>query len=220
MLKLKQVKVVMLMSSILLISSTSIAAPQEKLAINKQGIKVWTSQAADNPMAQYRAETLFNTSLENAAGLILDTEYSAKWIPNIGSIKMIERNDATGAFIAYMVIKMPFPLSDRDLVIKGDILKDKDGRIIIKNNAVKDTRIPEKQGLVRIHHYEGDWIFQKISDQQVKVSTRGFADPGGAVPKGIVNSFVQQQPYQMFQKMKQQLQTVRYTQKDLPKSIQ
>lgn len=40
------------------------------------------------------------------------------------------------------------------------------------------------------------------------------------VPKGIVNSFVQQQPYQMFQKMKEQVKTVRYTLKDLPKSIQ
>ena len=206
--------------AISILCSPNLASAAEKLVLNKQGIKVWVTQNEKNPMAQYRAETVFNTSLENAVGLILDTEYSPKWIPNVGQIKVIERDDETGSFIAYMTLKMPFPLKDRDLVIKGDMMKDKEGRIIVKNHSIKDPRVPTKQGIVRIEKYEGDWMFQKISDQQVKVSTRGYADPSGVIPKGIVNNFVQQQPFQMFQKMKIQLQTIRYTQKDLPKPIQ
>ena len=203
-----------------MISGVTLAAPKERLAINKQGIKVWTIQLADNPMAKYRAETVFDTTLANAVGLILDTEYSTQWMPNVGEIKILERNDTTGSFIAYMVISMPFPLANRDLVIKGDIYKDSEGKIIVKNNATKDSRAPEKSGVVRITEYEGDWTFQKVSDKQVKVSSQGYADPSGAVPKGIVNSFVQQQPYQMFQKMRNQLKTEKYTLKDLPKSVQ
>ena len=215
--KRKSLALVIVMSCM---CASGIVNAAEKLALNKQGIKVWVTQNEKNPMAQYRAETVFNSTLENAVGLILDTEYSPKWIPNVGQIKVLERDDDTGSFIAYMTLKMPFPLNDRDLVIKGEMAKDKEGRIVVKNHAIKDSRAPEIQGIVRIEKYEGDWIFQKISDQQVKVSTRGYADPGGAIPKGIVNSFVQQQPYQMFQKMKIQLKTQRYTQKDLPKSIQ
>lgn len=209
-----------LLLATILMSNLAVANSQEKLAIQKQGIKVWTIQAENNPMAQYRAETTFNTTLENAVGLILDTERSAKWIPNVGQIKVIERNDTTGSFIAYMTIKMPFPLTDRDLVIKGEMRKEKDGRVIVTNKAIKDARLPEKSGFVRIKQYEGDWVFQKLSEQSVKVTTRGYADPSGSIPKGIVNSFVQQQPYQMFQKMREQVKTIQYTQQDLPKSIQ
>lgn len=215
---IKRKSVVALMALSLAVGAHSTFAA-EKLALEKQGIKVWTTLSENNPMAQYRAETMFNTSLENAAGLILDTERGATWIPNVSQIKVIERNDK-GSFIAYMVLKMPFPLANRDLVIKGDISKDTNGRIIIKNQAIKDSRLPEKEGLVRIQKYEGDWIFERISDQQVKVTTRGYADPGGAIPKKIVNSFVQQQPYQMFIKMKHQVKLTNYTQKDLPKVLQ
>lgn len=213
-------KIVIFTAATLLISNLAYAASAEKLAINKQGIKVWTSQLENNPMAQYRAETVFNTTLENVVGLILDTEYSNKWMPNVGQMKILERNDTTGSFIAYMVIKMPFPLANRDLVMKGDIFKEKDGRIIVKNTAIKDSRMPEKSDIVRITKFEGDWVFQRLADNQIKVSTRGYADPNGSIPKGIVNSFVQQQPYQMFQKMKEQVKTVRYTLKDLPKPLQ
>ena len=220
MLKSLKKKALAILFSSLIFSSFAFANTAEKLALNKQGIKVWTIQAADNPMAQYRAETTFNTTLENAVGLILDTERGSKWIPNVSQIQVIERNDSTGSFIAYMVLKMPFPLTDRDLVIKGEMRKDAQGRIIVTNKSVKDSRLPEKPGIVRINQYEGDWIFQKISEQSVKVTTHGYADPSGAIPKGIVNTFVQQQPYQMFQKMKEQVKTIQYSAKDLPKSIQ
>lgn len=215
---MKRKSIVMIMAVSFALGS-NMAYSAEKLALKRQGIQVWTMQTENNPMAQYRAETTFNTTLENAAGLILDTEQGSKWIPNVSQIKVIDRSD-TGSFIAYMVIEMPFPLADRDLVIKGEISKDKNGRIIIKNKSVKDARLPEKTGLVRIQNYEGDWSFERISDQQVKVTTRGYADPGGSIPKKIVNTFVQQQPYQMFQKMKEQVKTIQYTAKDLPKSLQ
>ena len=56
----------------------------------------------------------------------------------------------------------------------------------------------------------------KLSAKQVKVTSSGFADPAGAIPTSFVNTFVEQQPYQMLQKMKQQIKTVSYTAKDLP----
>lgn len=181
MLKSIQTQAIILMAATMLMTNVAIAAPQEKLALDKQGIKVWTSQVENSPMAQYRAETIFNTTIENAVGLILDTEYSVKWIPNVNQMKIIERNDSTGSFIAYMGLKLPFPLSNRDLVMKGEMYKTKDGMIVVKNKAIKDSRVPEVAGLVRIAHYEGDWTFQKLADNKVKVITRGFADPGGAV---------------------------------------
>lgn len=56
----------------------------------------------------------------------------------------------------------------------------------------------------------------KLGAKQVKVTTSGFADPAGSIPTSFVNTFVEQQPYQMLQKMKQQIKTVNYVSKDLP----
>ena len=35
--------------------------------------------------------------------------------------------------------------------------------------------------------------------------TTGYADPEGVIPQSVTNMFVQQQPYQMLQKMKTEL---------------
>ena len=206
----------LLFISSLFISTITFAKSDERLEINKKGIKVWTYQAKDNPMLEYRAETVLNTTLENAAGLILDAERGKKWIPNISDIQVIERNDKVGEFIIYFKMDFPFPLNDRDSVIKGSYRKDSNGRIIIKNKAIKDPRVPIKNNVIRISNYKGDWILTKIGPNQVKVTTSGFADPAGGIPISFVNTFVKQQPYQMLQRMKEQIKIVNYTLKDLP----
>lgn len=208
----------MLASTMLMVNVVQ-AATQEKLSINKNGIKVWTYQIENNPVMRYRAETVVNTTLENAVGLILDTEKGKKWIPYINDLKIIERNDKTGKFLIYMRLDFPFPLSDRDLVVEGKLTKFSDGKIVFKNKATTDTRVPVNPNVVRIVQYEGDWVFQKLGAEQVKVTTSGFADPAGAIPLSFVNNFVQQQPYQMLQKMKQQVKHSHYKANDIPEVL-
>jgi 1,4-dihydroxy-2-naphthoyl-CoA synthase len=38
--------------------------------------------------------------------------------------------------------------------------------------------------------YEGDWAFQKLGPQKVKVSTYGYANPEGSIPLSVTNMFV------------------------------
>lgn len=175
-----------------------------KLSINKNNIKVWTYQNAQNPVFQYKAETSFDVPIEKAVSLILDVENAVNWVPYMGSVKVLSRDDQKGEFSLYMVLDFPFPLKDRDLVVQGKMRKDAQGIISIQNKAVKKG-YPINPNYVRLTDYEGDWTFQRLGNQKVKVSTYGYANPEGSIPLSFVNMFVQQQPYQMLQKMKVQL---------------
>ncbi|WP_180131335.1 MULTISPECIES: START domain-containing protein [unclassified Acinetobacter] len=175
-----------------------------KLTINKNNIKVWTYQNAQNPVFQYKAETSFDVPIEKAVSLILDVENAVNWVPYMGSVKVLSRDDQKGEFSLYMVLDFPFPLKDRDLVVQGKMRKDAQGIISIQNKAVKKG-YPINPNYVRLTDYEGDWTFQRLGNQKVKVSTYGYANPEGSIPLSFVNMFVQQQPYQMLQKMKVQL---------------
>ena len=175
-----------------------------KLTINKNNIKVWTYQNAQNPVFQYKAETSFDVPIEKAVSLILDLENAVNWVPYMGSVKVLSRDDQKGEFSLYMVLNFPFPLKDRDLVVQGKMRKDAQGIISIQNKAVKKG-YPINPNYVRLTDYEGDWTFQRLGNQKVKVSTYGYANPEGSIPLSFVNMFVQQQPYQMLQKMKVQL---------------
>ncbi|QQN39446.1 START domain-containing protein [Acinetobacter sp. CS-2] len=175
-----------------------------KLSIHKNNIKVWTYQNAQNPVFQYKAETSFDVPIEKAVSLILDVENAVNWVPYMGSVKVLSRDDQKGEFSLYMVLDFPFPLKDRDLVVQGKMRKDAQGIISIQNKAVKKG-YPINPNYVRLTDYEGDWTFQRLGNQKVKVSTYGYANPEGSIPLSFVNMFVQQQPYQMLQKMKVQL---------------
>lgn len=199
---------------------TQANAASEKLALNKNGIKVWTYPEKNSSIMRYRAETILDTSLENAVGLILDTQKGSQWIPFVNQLKIIEQNRQTGKFIIYMRLDFPFPLKDRDVVVEGRLYKENANKIFFKNTAVLDTRVPIYNDIVRIMHYKGDWLFEKLPNQKIKVTTSGYADPAGAIPLSFVNSFVQQQPYQMLQKMKQRVQQSNYTSTVLPEVLQ
>jgi hypothetical protein len=199
-------KKVILMTCAVAMFATAQAKPLDnaKLSMNKNNIKVWTYQNSQNPVFLYKAETIYDTPLEKAVGLILDVDHAVKWVPYMGSVKVLSRDDKKGEFLLYMVLDFPFPLKDRDLVVQGKMVKDAQGVISIKNKAI-DKGYAKNPDYVRLTHYEGDWSFQKLATNKVKVSTYGYANPEGSIPLTFVNMFVQQQPYQMLQKMKLEL---------------
>ena len=199
-------KKVILMTCAVAMFATAQAKPLDnaKLSMNKNNIKVWTYQNSQNPLFLSKAETIYDTPLEKAVGLILDVDHAVQWVPYMGSVKVLSRDDKKGEFLLYMVLDFPFPLKDRDLVVQGKMVKDAQGVISIKNKAI-DKGYAQNPDYVRLTHYEGDWSFQKLANNKVKVSTYGYANPEGSIPLTFVNMFVQQQPYQMLQKMKLEL---------------
>lgn len=180
------------------------AAETAKLSIDKNNIKVWTIQNSDNPVLSYRAETILDSSIEQAVGIVLDVEHAQSWMPNVASAQLLSQDLNKGEFKLYMILDFPFPLKDRDLIVQGKIAKDSNGIISIKNRAIQQGKA-KNPDYIRLQRYQGDWSFQKLAENKVKVITAGYADPEGVIPQSVSNMFVKQQPYQMLQKMKLEL---------------
>ena len=206
-----------LISSLCLVSPVY-AAENTKLSINKNNIKVWTIQNPQKKIMSYRAETMLNTSIERAVALVLDVENAKTWVPNVAHAEVLSEDLERGDFKLYMVLDFPFPLKDRDVIVQGKMTKDGNGQISIKNKAVQQG-VPLNPDYIRLKNYEGDWFFQSIGTNKVKVSTSGFADPEGAIPQTVTNLFVQQQPYQMLRKMKVELDKTHKKLPELPKIL-
>ncbi|MCG9510728.1 MULTISPECIES: START domain-containing protein [Acinetobacter calcoaceticus/baumannii complex] len=189
-----------------------------KLSLDRNNIKVWTYQKTDNPVFQYKAETTFDVPLERAVAVILDVNRADQWVPYMGKVEMLSQDEKKGEFTLYMVLDFPFPLKDRDVVVKGKMSKAANGIVTIKNTAISGN-YPIQPDVVRLTRYEGDWTFQKLTNNKVKVTTSGYADPAGAIPLSFVNMFVQQQPYQMLLKMKREVTSPIYEHPKLPEIL-
>lgn len=188
----------------------------EKLAIDKQGVKVWTFQIPNNPAFNYRASTEIDSNLGNVVALILDTGYLTKWVPYVSVVDVLDRDDTAGTFTIRMEMDFPFPLKDRDVVVKGKISQNPQGIVTIKNELATDKRAPVNPKLVRITRYEGEWVLKPLSANKVSVMTTGYADPGGNVPLSIANMFTEKQPFEMLKNMKEEVKKARYQPAKLP----
>lgn len=197
-------KTVMLIACVVasLSLATQAALPNgAKLSLDKNNVKVWTYKDSNNSVLSYKSETTFDVPIEKAVGLVLDVEHAPNWAPNIKKVQLLNRDDKKGEFTIYMILHFPFPLKDRDMVVRGKIIKEANGNIVIKNKAIAQG-MPINSDYVRMTQYEGDWTFQKLAANKVKVSNSGFANPEGSIPASVANMFVEQMPYQMLQKMK------------------
>lgn len=203
--------------SLLITQFTS--AEQARLKINKQNIKVWTYQMSRNPAASYKAETVFNVPLERAVALIMDVERAQQWVPYMGKISILNRDDQAGEFLLHVVMDLPFPLKDRDLIIQSKITRERNGTVNIRNRGMADSRFSQPD-YIRLQDYQGDWTFQRLGANKVKVTTMGYVNPEGSLPISFMNMFVEQQPYQMLKIMRYELERPMYINAKLPVAIQ
>lgn len=181
-----------------------------KLAIDRNGVKVWTYQTVGNPAFNYRATTILDSNLSGVVAAIQDTQYLHTWVPYLRTVNTLDDTDASGNFVFRMELDFPFPLQDREVVVAGSLKQAADGTVTILNKAIKDARAPVQARLLRVDHYEGGWLIRPISKNRTEVTTTGYADPAGLLPLSIVNMFVQQQPYQMLHNMQTIVRSPRY----------
>lgn len=210
-------RVIMMLSALTLVSTSTLAdtQPQGKLSIDRDGVKVWTFKQAGNPIMNFRATTVLESTLSGAVALVMDTEHSAEWAPYTGKAFILDRNDQAGIFTLRMDLEFPFPLSNRDVVLTGRLSQAADGVVTIKNISVDDPRAPVRPNFVRVQHYEGLWQFKPVGKsasgkQLIEVTVSGFADPNGMLPLSIVNLFVQEQPFEMLRNMHNYVQAAKY----------
>ena len=213
----KKMKMMCVVSALCLTTSV-FAAESSKLSLDKNNIKVWTIQDPYKSLMSYKAETILNTSIDRAVAIVLDVEYAKSWVPNVAHAEILSQDLNKGEFKLYMVLDFPFPLKDRDVIVQGKVFKDANGFIYIKNKAIQQGKA-KNPDYVRLQDYQGNWMFQPLAEQKVKVTTTGYADPEGVIPQSVTNLLLKQQPYQMLLKMRAELNKPNKQLPDLPKIL-
>lgn len=176
-----------------------------KIAYENEGITVWKVPVKNSDMLGFKAQAMVEAPIQKVFELIKDVEHSNEWVPNTRNAKILQLNDKKGHGIFYFVLDMPFPLTDRDLVVDAKYTFENNGNIKIKNTGVVIDTMPEKEDLIRIKKYYGNWYLEKKGNDKTLVTLNGYANPEGGIPAWVANMFVTQQPYDMMRSMRKKL---------------
>lgn len=195
-------KYILLLFSVL--STTLLAGDSSwKLEKDKEGIKIFNRSLEGSKLKEYKGETTINASVNQLVALFKDINKHDKIFYKCkkGSVKL-QKKVSDNEFYTYMVIEVPWPATNRDVVTKYVFNKpETNGAVTIELNAEKNM-IPEVKGLVRVPSMKGYWKFIPLPNGQTKVIHQAYSSPGGNVPEALANNASVDAPYTMLKALK------------------
>ncbi|KAA0256082.1 hypothetical protein FBQ97_08000 [Acidobacteria bacterium ACD] len=160
------------------------AAGDWTLAVEKQGVKVWTRQAQGVDVREVRAESTFDLPAPRILAMLADVGSYSRLMPLTDESRLLRRDGRAAWF--YMVIDPPW-LSHRDFCIRTWQWRREDGALV-SEWATDEAGCPApRPGMVRILRNEGRWTLTALDEGTTVVGYEALTDPGGNVPKWMVN---------------------------------
>ena len=81
-------------------------------------IVVYTKVVENQPIKAVKAITTLDVSMPTLLTVLSDADLVPEWIPVIGKAELLQETDTNGVSIMYMVTSFPWPIRNRDAVVK------------------------------------------------------------------------------------------------------
>jgi hypothetical protein len=198
----------LLLAFICSIMSTRSANAQWELAKDKDGIKIFLRTIPGSKIKEFKGVTNINSSLDSILAVLNDTEACPKWIHNCKDALTLSETSFYEGYI-YQVIDFPFPVTDRDLILHSVMTQSADTKeVTIKLTAVPDNISETKN--VRIKKSDGFYLLKPLPDGSIEVTWQHHTEPGGGIPKWLVNSLLVDTPFKTLNNLREIVKEEKY----------
>ncbi len=195
-----------------MVSTLSYAQKECVLRKEKDSIKVYTCNNDNSRFKTIRASVVMEATLSQVASVIMDVEKYETWQFNTISAKKLEKpTDEDVTF--YSEVDAPWPIANRDLIIRIQLSQDKQTKIVTLNCNSLPKYLPENKQIVRVPFSKALWVLTPLSNNRVNIDYSIEINSGGAVPAWMVNMVCAQAPYESFRNFKARLASKKYDDK-------
>lgn len=164
-----------------------------ELSKEREGIKVYTRNSEGFSIKEFKAVGFYRGSISSIVSALQDESTFCKWFPDCKEFKILKRYPEQDR-LQYIVIKAPFPVSNRDSIQRTKLTQETSSKIVTIQIDAQPDEIPKVDGVVRVPRSKGYWKFIPIEKGKVEVIFQLQSDPGGSLPDWIANLFVTENP--------------------------
>jgi len=159
-----------------------------------EGVKVFTRPVAGSGIKEFKGVAEIPAPAERIVTFIRDSDHFKDWFPSTPESKLLDRQGAVS--YQYSVMDAPWPVSDRDNVLRSVLERDPaSGAIQINVTAAPDF-YPEQTDRVRVRKARGFWRIEPLEKNRSRVTFSMHLEPGGGVPEWLSNARVVESPYE------------------------
>jgi hypothetical protein len=157
--------------------------------IKKNGIDAYSRVIDGTDILEIRAITVVDARMEVIAEVLRDIPANVEWRPKCVECRLLERYNRN-SMTTYTRIDLPWPVSDRDVVIKADTsINLNTGRVVVSLGSVNHYKAPQPNGNVRITEFYSQYYLEYINREQTGIIFTTRVNPAGRIPTFLVNMF-------------------------------
>ena len=156
-----------------------------QLEMEQQNIRVFSREVAGSPFLAVKAISHIDAPISAVIAQLGDGNGCVAWRSMCKSSRIIEQVSDNERYV-YVVLDLPWPVSDRDMVIYSNATEDKSqSKVSVSFESVSD-RYPH-QDLVRAES-NASYIIAAVGKDQVEFTYILHTDLGGMIPADRFNS--------------------------------
>lgn len=164
-----------------------------------RGVRV-QARDRDDGIRELRATGVIDAPTDDVFGLICNIRSTLTLVPHLKQFRILDEREHVA--IAYQRLEVP-TMAPRDFTIRAACrVEEGEGGSPRRVNEWRTENAlgpPRVDGVVRLELNEGSWVLEEIDGgQRTRATYRLKIDPGGEVPRFIVNTAMQMQVPQLF----------------------
>nr|WP_321233762.1 START domain-containing protein [uncultured Psychroserpens sp.] len=160
-------------------------------------IKIYTRDADNSNLKEFKAVTIINTASNTILNELLDAPKYFEGCKSNVSYYVKELKDNQHVFYAHK--DLPWPIKDRDIVTLLTVNKIDPATTKLTLESLPNE-LPQKDKTIRVKKLMGHWLLEEI-DGTTMVTQQLFLDPEGSLPPFVVNSLLIKGPYKTFREL-------------------
>ena len=153
----------------------------------KDGVEVFKRQVDDSGLIAVKAKATFPYSRKVVLSLMIDHEKRHLWVDRLASINRIKIYDGKLDAVSYYKVDLPWPVTDRDFVVRTRIWYDKESDTVHSVTGSVENAHPEKPDFVRAHSHQSTVSLKKVAAGRTAIEFIARVDPRGNLPHWLVN---------------------------------
>tara|TARA_R110001599_G_scaffold353870_1_gene601394 strand:- start:190207 stop:190779 length:573 start_codon:yes stop_codon:yes gene_type:complete len=153
--------------------------------VDENGLLVERRAYSGSELREIRGRIRLNTSLNAVMALLKDADFNHQWVYRSVGARILQEEGYARAYV-HGVIDAPWPMQDRDTVVRFDYWQEQSADITITITNVPDY-LPQTGDYVRVPDFGGYWLLRPERDGWVEVTYQVFGDPGGWIPVWVAN---------------------------------
>ena len=169
--------------------------PGWELISQKEGIESSRKTVPNSPLFAFRGETISKIPVAQIASLLLDDPKGPEWV-DLMNISVLIEQTAPDTKIIRQGYDLPWPIQDRDYVMKQTIIFDQENKVFsLLFESTTHSSMPKQQCCIRAQTYRTYWKLTALSQGMTKVEVEVKTDPKGSLPAWLINLIQEDWPY-------------------------